>query len=137
MMPRHGSSKTLAAISLGALVTLGTWVTWDNWGRFVFGPAATTPQTDTRHASQALAQGEYLARIGGCIACHTAKGGEPLAGGRRIDTPFGAVFSSNLTSSKAYGLGDWTTADFQNALRGGSQHSGYGRREDQAAKSGD
>jgi mono/diheme cytochrome c family protein len=124
MKPRHRTSKTLAAISLGALLTLSIWVTWDNWGRFVFAPSAITPQTDTRHASQALAQGEYLARIGGCIACHTAKGGDPLAGGRRIDTPFGAVFSSNLTSSKAFGLGEWTAADFQSALQWGRSRDG-------------
>ena len=116
--------KWLASLLLSGLLTLSAWVTWDNWGRFVFPPAPATSPTDTLTTSQALQQGEYLAHIGGCIACHTAKDGETLAGGRRIDTPFGAVFSSNLTSSKTHGLGDWSAADFENALHWGRSREG-------------
>lgn len=114
--------KWFAGLSLSVLLTLSTWVAWDNWGRFVFTANATA--TDSIPAPQALARGEYLARIGGCIACHTNKGGEPLAGGRRIETPFGAVFSSNLTASKTHGLGEWTATDFQNALYWGRSRDG-------------
>lgn len=116
--------KWLASLLLSGLLTLSAWVTWDNWGRFVFPPAPATSPTDTLTTSRALQQGEYLAHIGGCIACHTAKDGETLAGGRRIDTPFGAVFSSNLTSSKTHGLGDWSAADFENALHWGRSREG-------------
>ena len=84
--------KWLAAIVLSTLLGLSAWVTWDNWGRFVV--TADASPANTLPAPQALARGEYLAHIGGCIACHTNKGGAPLAGGRRIDTPFGAVFIS-------------------------------------------
>lgn len=116
--------KGFAALTLSALLTLSTWVAWDNWGRFAFTPVTTPPQSETLQPSQALARGEYLAHIGGCIACHTSKGGEPLAGGLRIETPFGTVFSSNLTSSKTHGLGDWTAADFQNTLYWGRSRDG-------------
>ncbi len=111
--------------TIGSLVLATTWVTWDNWGRFSFLTdasrhieAPTTPTPDT------LAQGKYLVRIGGCMACHSSNGGEPLAGGRRIDTPFGPVFSSNLTPSLTHGIGAWTLADFQNALRWGRSRDG-------------
>ena len=114
--------KWLAAIVLSALLSLSAWVMWDNWGRFVV--TADASPADTLPAPQALARGEYLAHIGGCIACHTNKGGAPLAGGRRIDTPFGAVFSSNLTPSQTHGLGTWTATDFQNALHWGRSRDG-------------
>ena len=112
----------LTAISLSALLGLSAWVTWDNWGRFV--ATATASSADTPPTSQSLARGEYLAHIGGCIACHTNKGGAPLAGGRRIDTPFGSVFSSNLTPSQTHGLGAWTATDFQYALQWGRSRDG-------------
>ena len=124
MMPRNPTIKWLTTLAIAALLSLASWVAWDNWGRFVFTPTTTSSQPETRPTSQALAQGEYLARIGGCIACHTSKGGEPLAGGRRIDTPFGAVFSSNLTSSKTHGIGQWTAADFEHALHWGRSRDG-------------
>lgn len=117
----HSMCKWAVALSISTLALLSGWVTWDNWGRFVVITTTTTTLQPTTHV---LARGEYLARIGGCIACHTDKGGEPLAGGRRIDTPFGAVFSSNLTASKTHGLGQWTATDFQNALRWGRSRDG-------------
>ena len=58
-----------------------------------------------------------------CVACHSARGGEPMAGGRRIDTPFGSVFSSNLTPH-ATGLGGWSAAEFHRALHHGQSRDG-------------
>ena len=53
-------------------------------------------------------RGAYLARAGNCMGCHTVSGGAAYAGGRGIDTPFGVVFSSNLTPDAATGLGHWS-----------------------------
>jgi mono/diheme cytochrome c family protein len=109
---------------ISSLILATTWVTWDNWGRFTFlsdAPQIEAIDTPTPHT---LAQGEYLVRISGCVACHTNNGGEPLAGGRRIDTPFGPVFSSNLTPSPTHGIGAWTFANFQTALRWGRSRDG-------------
>ncbi len=78
---------------------------------------ATPPTT----ATVSLARGAYLARVGNCAGCHTARGGEPLAGGRAIPTPFGTAFSSNLTPH-ASGLAGWSSDDFWRAL-----HLGLGR----------
>ncbi|WP_295683717.1 cytochrome c [uncultured Nevskia sp.] len=63
--------------------------------------------------------GEYLVQIGNCVACHTDQGGAAFAGGRAVPTPFGEVYSSNLTSDDETGLGRWTNQDFYRAMRHG------------------
>lgn len=83
------------------------------------------PATETLQNTPALvARGEYLARVGNCMACHTTQGGAPYAGGRGIETPFGVVHSSNLTSDKTHGLGAWTSAEFWRALHHGRSKDG-------------
>ena len=72
-----------------------------------------------------LARGEYLTRAGNCASCHTARGGAPLAGGRGIETPFGTVFSSNLTPDRDSGLGHWSRSDFWRALHNGRSRDGH------------
>ena len=72
----------------------------------------------------AVARGAYLARIGNCIACHTERGGSPFAGGRAIDTPFGTVYSSNLTPDAATGVGQWNASEFWRALHNGRSRDG-------------
>ncbi|MCK0141966.1 cytochrome c [Aliiroseovarius sp. F20344] len=66
-------------------------------------------------------QGAYLARASGCIACHTnfAEGGLPLAGGVALETPFGTLFSPNLTTDPDHGIGRWSMAQFARAVRQG------------------
>ncbi|MDD2547719.1 MAG: cytochrome c, partial [Burkholderiaceae bacterium] len=71
-----------------------------------------------------VARGEYLARVGNCMACHTVQGGAPLAGGRGIETPFGVVHSSNLTPDAATGIGRWSSAEFWRALHHGRSKDG-------------
>ena len=71
-----------------------------------------------------IARGEALARAGNCMGCHTARGGQPFAGGRGIVTPFGTVFSSNLTPDATTGLGAWTSAHFWRALHNGRSRDG-------------
>ncbi len=51
----------------------------------------------TPPAGESVARGAYLVRAGNCMACHTERGGAPFAGGRAIETPFGAVYASNIT----------------------------------------
>jgi mono/diheme cytochrome c family protein len=81
-------------------------------------------------AGQALAEeeaatrGEYLVRAGGCFSCHTAPGGEALAGGRALVTPFGTFYSPNITPDPETGIGHWTDAQFLRALREGVRPDG-------------
>jgi mono/diheme cytochrome c family protein len=63
-------------------------------------------------------QGEYLARAGDCVACHTAKGGKPFAGGLPMETPIGTLFSTNITPH-ASGIGQYRYEDFERAVRQG------------------
>jgi mono/diheme cytochrome c family protein len=72
-----------------------------------------------------LARGEYISRAGNCMSCHTLPGGAPYAGGRGIDTPFGTVFSSNLTPDRDTGLGNWSPSDFWRALHNGRSKDGH------------
>jgi mono/diheme cytochrome c family protein len=67
-------------------------------------------------------RGEYLARAADCEACHTAKGGTPYAGGLAFVLPFGTLYSTNITPDTDTGIGNYSDADFLNAL-----HSGIGR----------
>ena len=66
-----------------------------------------------------IARGKALADAGDCASCHTADPAKPFAGGKRIDTPFGGIYSANLTPDRDTGLGAWSDDDFYRALRFG------------------
>ncbi len=66
-----------------------------------------------------IQRGEYLARAGDCISCHTASGGQPFAGGGRLNTPFGYMLAPNITPDAATGIGLWSSDDFYRALHDG------------------
>ena len=72
----------------------------------------------------AVSRGEYLVRAGGCFSCHTVAGGEKLAGGRPLATPFGTFYSPNITPDPETGIGRWTDAQFLRALREGVRPDG-------------
>jgi hypothetical protein len=61
-------------------------------------PGVVVPVTD-RQAQ--LAKGQYLARAGNCMACHTVRGGAAYAGGRALPTPFGTIYTTNITPDRA------------------------------------
>ncbi len=90
--------------------------------------AASAPaQKLTRETSplQALvARGEYLARAGDCVACHTTPGGKLFAGGRAIVTPFGTLYSTNITPDGKTGIGTWTRDQFYRVLHEGVMPNG-------------
>ncbi|WP_344764766.1 cytochrome c [Actimicrobium antarcticum] len=71
-----------------------------------------------------VAQGKYLALAGNCMGCHTVRGGAQYAGGRAIATPFGTLYSPNLTQDKTSGLGNWSANDFWRALHNGKSQDG-------------
>jgi mono/diheme cytochrome c family protein len=71
-----------------------------------------------------IERGAYLAKLGNCAACHTARGGADMAGGKAIHTPFGAVYTSNITPDKATGIGRWSQQAFYRALHEGRSADG-------------
>src|SRR5262249_12499961 len=66
-----------------------------------------------------VARGEYLARAGDCIACHTAPEGNIFAGGRAMLTPFGTIYTSNITPDPETGIGRWSADDFYKTMHSG------------------
>lgn len=84
------------------------------------------PETDFTSLKGDADRGAYVARQAGCIACHTneAGGGELLAGGPPLKTPFGTFYAPNVTSDRVEGLGDWSLNDFATALRHGTSPEG-------------
>ena len=71
-------------------------------------------------------RGAYLARVSGCISCHSdfENGGAPLAGGAGLSTDFGTFYPPNLTTDKTHGIGDWTVEEFAKAIRQGISPEG-------------
>ncbi|MHA7117194.1 c-type cytochrome [Pseudomonas promysalinigenes] len=69
-------------------------------------------------------RGEYLARAADCMACHTAEGGAPFAGGLPIHSPFGTIYGTNITSDKQYGIGSFTPDEFFAAVTEGKRKDG-------------
>jgi mono/diheme cytochrome c family protein len=66
-----------------------------------------------------VTRGQYLAQAADCVACHTAKGGVPFAGGLAFVLPFGTLYSTNITPDKDTGIGNYSDADFLNAVHRG------------------
>ena len=93
------------------------------------GPAApaanATAAGNAAAADPQLERGRYLARAADCVSCHTAPGGAPFAGGLPMQTPFGTVVSTNITPDPQAGIGNYTEADFANALRKGVGKGGH------------
>ncbi len=105
----------LLALALGALV----------WALNVRGEVdVTTPVAAAAPSDSLIARGAYLARAGNCQTCHTAQGGQPYAGGLGIATPFGTVFTSNLTPDNKTGIGMWSSSHFWRAMHNGRSKDG-------------
>jgi mono/diheme cytochrome c family protein len=66
-----------------------------------------------------IENGEYLARVGDCIACHTAPEGKLFAGGLAMPTPFGTLYTSNITPDRETGIGAWTADQFYATMHTG------------------
>lgn len=89
-------------------------------------PAYPPTAPATGDQEKLIKQGEYLAKMGDCIACHTnVKGGTAAyAGGLPIETPFGTFYSPNITPDKETGIGNWSEKDFIRALKEGRDPHG-------------
>lgn len=115
--------KGLRRTALWVLVAVGAGVVMYMWRLQSSGPQTTGGSSGFEPVSAAdVARGEYLARIGNCISCHTRPGGEPFAGGLAFSAPYsdvGTLYSTNITPDISTGIGSWTEAQFVRALREG------------------
>ena len=117
---RWAKLKPVAYAAFGAVATLAIFTA--PW-RPSLAPIA---RPDPSIYSQAtLDKGRVLAELGGCVHCHTVEGGGRLSGGRLIETPFGRLWSTNLTPDVATGLGGWSFEAFRRALREGVSRDGH------------
>ena len=86
------------------------------------------PKTEAKVAAnpttQVIERGEYLARAGDCVACHTNPGGKEFTGGRPMVTPFGALYVPNITPDEETGIGAWTPEDFYRMMHTGVSRDG-------------
>jgi mono/diheme cytochrome c family protein len=110
----------LAAVLIVALATAAL-LAW-SW-RSEIAPA-DLPSRPSFEATQ-VRRGATLAAIGNCNVCHTKEGGAPYTGGRRIATPFGDIYSTNITPDSETGIGRWTEAAFTRAMREGVSRDGH------------
>ena len=114
--------RNVARLWLSVTLLLVLAVLMDNH-RDVWEKQPDSQNTDKPLATQ-ISQGQTLLNLGNCLACHTERG-QPLgAGGRAFETPFGSVYSSNLTPHMAQGLGTWQADDFWRALHYGKSKDG-------------
>lgn len=102
--------RFLQRLGRTALVLAGTYAT--------LATAAATADVEQ------IQRGQYLATAGDCVACHTAPGREPFAGGLSLPTPIGSITSTNITPSKTHGIGNYTLQQFTDALRRGRRADG-------------
>lgn len=72
-----------------------------------------------------ITKGQYLAYAGDCVACHTGEGGELFGGGLGFVTPFGTMYSTNISSHPEFGIGTYTYSEFYDALHKGKGKHGY------------
>jgi mono/diheme cytochrome c family protein len=112
--------RLLGAILLGMLAVLALvlFLNFRGEDKIHDVPPLTPP------AGESVARGAYLVHVGNCMACHTERGGAPFAGGRAIETPFGTVYSSNLTPHRSNGIGAWSADHFWRALHHGRSRDG-------------
>jgi mono/diheme cytochrome c family protein len=128
MSPRRLIVLTLVALLLAVVLLAGI----AHWSDSMAG------ERDSFYAADASAlsgnvdpglttRGEYLAKLGDCAACHSTPGNPAFSGGLKMALPIGAIYTTNITPDKTYGIGRFTLADFDRAIRFGvaNGHSLY------------
>jgi len=85
----------------------------------------TQPISDSTANAAQLRRGQYLVAAGDCLSCHLRDGGEPFAGGLGLNTPFGVIYSSNITPDRATGIGAWSSDQFYRAMHEGKNAQGH------------
>ncbi|MEJ8856983.1 molybdopterin cofactor-binding domain-containing protein [Variovorax robiniae] len=120
LSPSGGRSKVAwaTAFVLGSLGAIAGLLGW----RFPIAPVSVSASVYTQDT---IERGRILAAIGDCAVCHTAPGGQPNVGGRAMETPFGTLYTTNLTPDRDTGIGQWSFSAFQRAMREGISRDGH------------
>ena len=107
------SKKKIAGIIILMIVAVLAFFTWEENRK------PTTEKQTVNAPKEVIEKGRYLSKVGDCASCHTAENGAMLAGGYEMKTPFGILYSSNITPSADFGIGRWTADDFYRAMTEG------------------
>ena len=119
--PRRRSLWARAgALAAGSLALGAALLGW----RPAIAPVVQTAGGAAVYNAATIERGRLLAAAGDCVVCHTAPGGVPNTGGRAMDTPFGTVYTTNLTPDAETGIGQWSFSAFQRAMREGISRDG-------------
>ncbi len=119
-------TRIFLALGFAAVIIVGAAGLW--WalhpGMLVPSILPTGPAGSPNAITKVINRGEYLARAGDCVACHSAPGGKQFAGGRAMPTPFGNLYVPNITPDEETGLGQWSSDDFYRMMHTGISRDG-------------
>lgn len=116
---KNGKLRVFLLI-LAALLIAAAWVALRTPGSPFDGAAAPPPPS-----AGLIQRGEYVARQADCVACHSTPKSKPFAGGLEMATPLGAIYATNITPDRGSGIGDYSLAEFDRALRHGVARDGH------------
>jgi nicotinate dehydrogenase subunit B len=116
--PSRAARGLLAGAGAAVVAALATVLPW----RAPIAPVAPPPAGF--YSAQTIERGRLVAAAGDCVVCHTAPNGAPNAGGLALDTPFGTIYSTNITPDPQSGIGAWSYAAFERAMRDGVHRDG-------------
>jgi len=123
MIARRSLASTLAVVLLAGLVA-AAGVAWFA-ARMPVSPFDRERSAAQAPSDELVRRGEYVARLADCVACHSTPSSAPFAGGLEMATPMGSIYATNITPDKATGIGDYSLADFDRALRHGVARDGH------------
>ncbi len=121
-MNRPAKSRFIVAIVCAAAVVIGATSCSKKE------PSATAASAASGATPQAkldqVIKGQYLTAAGDCYACHTVRGSEPYAGGLEMATPFGKIYTPNISPDPEFGIGKWSADDFWRTMHDGKSKDG-------------
>ncbi len=116
---KNGKLRVFLLI-LAALVIAAAWVALRTPASPFDSAAASPPPS-----AELIQRGEYVARQADCVACHSTPKSKPFAGGLEMATPLGAIYATNITPDRGSGIGEYSLAEFDRALRHGVARDGH------------
>ena len=133
--PAPVTDKPAPAFAQPGWVARWGWSQWTGLAMAVFTAAAalvgwraalpSIASSPRAFSAAQIDKGAQLAALGNCVSCHTADQCMPLAGGRPFETPYGTVYSTNLTPDPSSGIGLWSYEAFARAMREGVSRYGH------------
>lgn len=115
-MTRTKAILAVVAVGIGAAAAVAGALVWRSEVPALASPPTVDPDL--------IVAGERLAYLGNCAGCHTAPGGAALAGGLPIETPFGLIYTTNITPDSETGIGAWSLEAYRRAMRDGVDRRG-------------